>query len=170
MKNYFWGCRLKRMTMIPAWTGLKLISLVKPSYTGKGRDVCLWSVAVHLQWRRDLGMAHLGSLTSSKFAQPVQYPAFLLFALFGPSSHVCESSKGKVWGMLCVRSAQVHSLFILRKPETLECKQGGRGKEGLIRQSGLIFSFNIACNLVFWLYTKQQLYFLEFSSTNTAAN
>lgn len=94
-------------------------------------------------------MAHSDSSTSFKFTQPLHYPAFFLFVFFGHSSHICESFKGKAWEMLCVRSIQVHSLYVLRKPETLVCKQRGRGREGLTRQPGLIFSFNIAYNLVF---------------------
>lgn len=85
---------------------------------------------------------------------------FSLCFFFGHSSHICESFKGKFWEMLCVRSIQVHSLYVLRKPEILVCKQRGRGREGLTRQPELIFSLNIAYNLVFWLCTKLQLYFL----------
>lgn len=40
-------------------------------------------------WNGTLGQSHL-------FQIPVLYPAFFLFALFGASSHMCESSKGKV--------------------------------------------------------------------------
>lgn len=60
---------------------------------------------------------------------------------FGHSSHICESFKGKVLEMLCVRSIQVHSLYSLRKPETLVCKQRGRGREGLTRQPGFHLFF-----------------------------
>lgn len=95
-------------------------------------------------------MAHLDRIASFKCTQPLQYSAFSLFAFFGHSSHICESFKGKVLEMLCVRSIQVHSLYSLGKPETLVCKQWGREREGLTGQPGFIFSFSVAYDLVFW--------------------
>lgn len=78
------------------------------------------------------------------------YSALHFFSLlFLVAAHTSVNHSRGNSEMLCVRSIQVHSLYVLRKPEILVCKQRGRGREGLTRQMELIFFLNIAYNLVF---------------------
>lgn len=72
-------------------------------------------------------MAHLDSLTSSKFAQPVQYPAFLLFLV---PAHICVNHPGGKFERCCVsgQSRFIHRLSLESQKHWRVNKGGGERK------------------------------------------